>query len=257
MDFLEKLYSNENFGLYLVIAIAVLVVLFFIVLFLGKKDEKKTKELQVAKEKEKQLVENNATGPIAIKPIGEEVVSQQPKEEPIALEPITEAKVDETPLASEAIPTFKEVTNEVPLEVKADRGSNDIEVPVVNMPVIEPVKEEVKEVKPVISEKPFAFPTFETVEPDKIPEQVVNKEEIKPEIKPVIEEKPKMPNVFSSVYVNRNEEKKEEVKPVKPAPFELPKKIDLPKKAEEKKEEVKEVPSFLDQIETESYQIDK
>ncbi len=305
MDFLEKLYSNENFGLYLVIAIAVLVVLFFIVLFLGKKDEKKTKELQVAKEKEKQLVENNATGPIAIKPIGEEVVSQQPKEEPIALEPITEAKVDETPLASEAIPTFKEVTNEVPLEVKEEpqitnvnlteninntpeevddetkefdfealadainkelesikesknvEVSNDIEVPVVNMPVIEPVKEEVKEVKPVISEKPFAFPTFETVEPDKIPEQVVNKEEIKPEIKPVIEEKPKMPNVFSSVYVNRNEEKKEEVKPVKPAPFELPKKIDLPKKAEEKKEEVKEVPSFLDQIETESYQIDK
>ena len=32
MEFLEKLYSNENFGLYLVIAIDVLVVLFFIVL---------------------------------------------------------------------------------------------------------------------------------------------------------------------------------------------------------------------------------
>ena len=86
------------------------------------------------------------------------------------------------------------------------------------------------------------------------------KEEVKEEIKPVIEEKPKMPNVFSSVYVNPKEEKKEPevVKPAKPSvPFELPKKIDLPKKAEEKKEEVKEVPSFLDQIETESYQIDK
>ena len=306
MDFLEKLYSNENFGLYLVIAIAVLVVLFFIVLFLGKKDEKKTKEIKAAKEKEKQLVENNATGPIAITPVGEEVKPVEnnvvvepvvaPVEpvstnlEPVAFKPVEDVKPIENPQ-----PAFKEVTEEVPVEVHEEPKVEETQNVVLNennvmeeeaddetkefdfealadainkelesikesknevQKVEEPVVEEANNEKPVIEEKPFAFPTFETVEPDKIPEQVIPKEEVKP----VIPEKPKMPNVFSSVYVNPREEKKEPeiVKPAKAAvPFELPKMAELPKKAEVKKEEPKEVHSFLDEIEAESYQIDK
>ena len=302
MDFLEKLYSNENFGLYLVIAIAVLVVLFFIVLFLGKKDEKKTKEVKTAKEKEKQLVENNATGPVAITPVGEEVkpvennVEVKPPVVPVEpvstnLEPVAFKPIEDVKPIENTQPAFKEVTEEVPVEVHEEPKVEETQNVVLNennvmeeeaddetkefdfealadainkelesikeskneVPdVSEPVKEENNE-KPVIEEKPFAFPTFETVEPDKIPEQVMNEE--KEEIKPVIEEKPKMPNVFSSVYVNPKEEKSEPAKPS--VPFELPKMADLPKKAEEKKEEVKEVHSFLDDIEAESYQIDK
>ena len=49
--FLDKLYSNEYFGFYLIIAIIVLVILFLVVLFFGKKDQRKreieaTKKLQ-------------------------------------------------------------------------------------------------------------------------------------------------------------------------------------------------------------------
>ena len=312
MDFLEKLYSNENFGIYLVIAIAVLVVLFFIVLFLGKKDEKKTKELMEAKEKEKALVENNATGPIAIKPVGEQAANESPQTisnipenvaQPVINnkpEPITTVPTEEVKPVENSVPAFKEVTTEVPVEVKpveepiapeveetpnvilnesvnndediddetkefdfealADAINKELESikesKNVEMPSEPPVIEEPKiENTPVIEEKPFAFPNFETVEPDKVPEQVINKAD---EVKPVIEEKPKMPNVFTSVYVNRNEEKKEEVKPVKPAPFELPKKIDLPKKAENIEEKpIEKTHSFLADIEEESYQIDK
>ena len=46
MDFLESLYSIENFGIYLFIIIGILVVLFLVVLFFGRKDQKKRKELE-------------------------------------------------------------------------------------------------------------------------------------------------------------------------------------------------------------------
>ena len=39
-DFILKMYSNDNFTLYLTIALVVLIILFFIVLFFGKKDKK-------------------------------------------------------------------------------------------------------------------------------------------------------------------------------------------------------------------------
>ena len=44
MEFLEKLYEMENFGLYLFGVIGILIVLFMIVLILGKRDQKKSKE---------------------------------------------------------------------------------------------------------------------------------------------------------------------------------------------------------------------
>lgn len=57
MEFLENLYQNENFGLYLFIIIAILIVLFFIVLFLGKKDTPKpSKKVSPAP---KEPMENN------------------------------------------------------------------------------------------------------------------------------------------------------------------------------------------------------
>ena len=40
-DFIIELYSNENFPIYLGCIIAVLLVAFFVVLFLGRKDMKK------------------------------------------------------------------------------------------------------------------------------------------------------------------------------------------------------------------------
>ena len=48
MDFIYDLYQNDNFVLYLTIALVILVVLFVVVLFFGKKDQKleETKRLQ-------------------------------------------------------------------------------------------------------------------------------------------------------------------------------------------------------------------
>lgn len=43
MDFLKSLYSNDNFGMYLFIAISILVLAFLIILFFGKKDQKERK----------------------------------------------------------------------------------------------------------------------------------------------------------------------------------------------------------------------
>ena len=295
MDFLEQLYSMDNFGLYLVIAIAVLVVLFFIVLFMGSKDKKQSK-------KQNEVVENNepkptvVEAPTPVEPI-KPVEPVNPDLEPTMIIPNNEVKPEPvvfTPVESTPTPSvennvqaFKEVSEEKPLEVKEPPKEEKTENVVLNeevkeekevidehkefdfdalaeainkelesfkesKPVEQPISKPVKEeVKPVIEEKKFTFPTFETVEPDKIPEPMMNTE-LK-EVKPVIEEKPKpvMPNVFSSVYVNRD---KVEEKPVKPAAFELPKMADLPKKAEVKEPEIH---SVFDSIEEESYQINK
>ena len=48
MDFIYELYKNDNFTLYLTIALVVLIILFVIVFFFGKKDHKleETKRLQ-------------------------------------------------------------------------------------------------------------------------------------------------------------------------------------------------------------------
>ena len=47
-DFIYELYQNDNFTLYLTIALVILIILFVIVFFFGKKDEKleETKRLQ-------------------------------------------------------------------------------------------------------------------------------------------------------------------------------------------------------------------
>lgn len=60
MDFLSKLYSNENFGIILFAVISILVLVFLIVLFFGKKDQKDRKLAETNKiDLEKQEKENN------------------------------------------------------------------------------------------------------------------------------------------------------------------------------------------------------
>ncbi len=57
-EFLDKLYSYENFGLWLMISIIILVLLFIVILFLGKKD-KKNREIEATR-KLQQLNDENA-----------------------------------------------------------------------------------------------------------------------------------------------------------------------------------------------------
>lgn len=91
-DILLKLYAVENFGTYISIAIAVLVVLFFIILFLGKK-EKEYMERVVAPEEKIANINSEVNIP-PVMPV--DVTAVTPAPAPAA---------------------FKEVSTQVPLEV--------------------------------------------------------------------------------------------------------------------------------------------
>lgn len=241
-DFLESLYQIENFGIYLFVFIGVLIVLFLVILFFGKKDAIKNEDKEVKPEES---------------PKQEEVIA--PAEEKPLFKEMTEPVVMQT----------KEIKPEEPLQTVNNVLNEDIGItPIQN--IEEPVKEEqdvpkeekefdfdalaaaiTKELEsieqkenttesPVLEEQeeaPLHFdePTPSSVEPKEEIKEEPKVEEKKEEVKP----KKVMPTVFSSVYVNRSveepkilkEEHKEEVQeePVLKAKIELPKKIDLPK----------------------------
>ncbi len=87
-DFLNRLYSYEYFGTYLMIAIAVLVLLFVIVLLFGKKDQKK-REIEETKRLQQ------VTGEIAFK--------QEEKKEPVEVPMPSEVKLTNEQLENDTI----------------------------------------------------------------------------------------------------------------------------------------------------------
>lgn len=239
MDFLESLYSIDNFGIYLFIIIGVLVVLFLLVLFFGKKDQKKRKDLEEKLEQTKAMSQDafkEVTEPVAVEPAASETLNSEPEAvmpvapvEPVApLEttdnqmPTTNAVLNSEIITPEAKPEVKEEPKkEFDFDALADAISKELADLEKSTPA--PVKEEAvmepKEVTPV---------HFEARPREMVSEPVVTKEE-------VVEEKPRVvtPQVFSSVYVNREkEEVKPEVEEVKKAPIDLPKMVDLPKRVD-------------------------
>ena len=247
MDFLESLYSIDNFGIYLFIIIGLLVVLFLVVLFFGKKDQKKRKELEEKLEQTK----------ISSKDAFEEVTPVTPVEVPE--EPV-EVK-EEEPVVQPPEPTVLPTTNVV-LNDNLEMVSNETEE---TQPepankefdfdaLADAINKELSSMEKNTEEEPVLQPVVPpVVEP--VEETPVLPQEKEPEIAPVLEEKkedvrpkPVMPAVFSSVYVNREKEepKKEGEMPTEaPAPvrpqIELPKMMDLPKKAHDTEPVVKPV----------------
>ncbi len=252
-DFLEKLYSIENFGIYLFVVIGILIVLFLIILFFGKKDAKKRKEL----EKEKKDTVKEESTPL-FQEAGEQVKVEAPVVTPPAVEEdplstvnqvLNENNFVETQVTNEVLNENLTVEPEIPKEEKefdfdalAAAISKELES-IEKTEEVNPIKEE-KPVLPKEEEAPLRYQVFEPVQEKNsenhvaIPEtsQTVVKEENVEPVKP----KPVMPKVFSSVYVNRDlEEPKvtegvkvsepEVVTPVAPK-IELPKIMDLPKK---------------------------
>ena len=269
MKFLENLYEMENFGLYLFAIIGILIVLFMIVLLLGKRDEKKRKE------EEKKEIEND-TNVTQDTNITQETNTKVEDEQnstnfafhdeviPSPVEAPVSAPVQNVTLEEESIPEVKEpvftttnsVLNDDVPSIEHEEQPKLEETPVVNVvteettPKIEaPVKEfdfdalasaisrelesiEKKEI-PKVEEPKTINSNFKTYEPVDLEAKEEIKEEVKNEpVKP----RPVMPTVFSSVYVNREKEVKEpekkEEQPVKPS-FDLPKMVDLPKKVDE------------------------
>lgn len=248
MKFLENLYEMENFGLYLFAIIGILIVLFMIVLLLGKRDEKKRKE------EEKKEIENN-TNVTQDTNITQETNNTQETNTkvedeqnstsfafhdevvPSPVEAPVSAPVQNVTLEEESIPEVKEpvftttnsVLNDDVPSIEHEEQPKLEETPVVNVvteettPKIEaPVKEfDFDALANAISRE------LESIEKKEIPKveepKTINsnfktyepvdleaKEELKEEVKnEPVKPRPVMPTVFSSVYVNREKEVKE------------------------------------------------
>ena len=255
-NFLNNLYSYDNFGIYLIIAIVILVILFFLILFFGKKD-KKNRELEETKrlqklnpdlfklddEKDKvESIQENKIEEEEIKPIineeesiidnGPTIINENISEnnEAEEIKPIL-TKEEEKPL----------VIEEEPLIIKEKKEEELPEIPAYNPSEIakevEEIKEENKEVEHINE-----------------PEEKV--------------EKTTTPNVevFSSVYVPKEEIPKDEEEKLvidnDDDEFELPAlKTDEEEELISESQKQKENNSFssvdLDSIAGESYNINK
>lgn len=202
MKFLENLYEIENFGIYLFVVIGILIVMFLVVLFFGKKDAEKQSEAKEAfKDIEKEM-------PLDVSSPKEEPVIPAPVEASALKEEIPPVAVNQVLNGEEQESPKEEVVQEKEFDFDALAAAISKE-----LDSIDTKKEEV--VKPVIEEKEEVLvPLYE---PEK-----------KRETKPV------MPEVFSSVYVNREKETpvEEKSQSVSKPPVDLPKKMELPKRAE-------------------------
>lgn len=184
MEFLDKIYGYEHFGIILFSVIAILIVLFMIILFFGKKDEKK-KEIERTQKLAAEELQNN----LATDTFKEEVVEPQaidvtksiipPIENalafPISSEPVVESKeskLEETPIVNPLdikpnIPVFEPV---IPSTPELPEIESVPVTPVVNEPVVAPVLEPATEPKLMTQQvEEVVIPKVESV----IPKEVV------------------------------------------------------------------------------------
>ncbi len=232
MDFLEGLYEIENFGIYLFVVIGLLIMAFLFVLFFGKKDAKKQESKDLVNKEEMALPQD-----VPVKT--EETVIPVPVEANINVEEnhavITnqvlngndEEKEHESEVVQEKEFDFDALAAAISKELESIDKQPSEEAP---RPVIEEKEDDLSHL-------------FEPVKvEDTIPVNVENKVEAEKEVPKVEEERekprPVMREVFSSVYVNREKETpktEEKIEPVgrgfNPS-MDLPKKIELPKRAE-------------------------
>lgn len=230
MEFLESLYSIENFGIYLFVIIGILVILFLLVLFLGKKDQKRRKDLEEKLEQTK----------VGTRNAFQEVSVENTLEVPVNNEEVktTDDSVNSTStLTGNAVLNSDLVSNNVSEEIKEEpKKEFDFDA------LADAISKELADIDNLENQKNANEANvslnndFNHVEPIKT-EPAVNsnlnvKEDINTqEVKP----RPVMPSVFSSVYVNREKEEPK-VTPVQNSEIELPKMVDLPKKAVETQE---------------------
>lgn len=302
MDFIYELYQNDNFVLYLTIALVILIVLFVLVLIFGKRDQKleETKRLQkidvdAFKEEKKDEVKV-------------EVPAKEPEE--IKTEKIEEVKEEIKPVTTEEPKVAKSIFDDTQVLPIADKVENRAADEEIKVTTFEPIKVEEKQEEPVVEEankkevnkplidieeesKPINIKELDEINFDDINlekdlgelENIKNEfDSIKiPEVKEVKEEKKEekviernetkpfkpSPQVFSSVFVKKEEpvveEVKEEIKTEEKPKVNLfsiqddEEEIELPplKSTEEKKEETKEEVKIFsfDDISGETYNI--
>lgn len=263
-DILNKIYSYEYFGFYLILAIIVLVVLFLIILFFGKKDQK-NREIEATKK---------------LQQISEDTFKEEETSKELEInDSIKEGVLEDTIVVPniEEVPTLNyiEDNEEIPEPVlPKEEVKNVIE----DTTIMEPLLEKVEE-KPLVFENTNVFNNefvneVKHEEVKDVKEEVINEEIEVPKfnfeeiVKEVEDTKTTNTNtfksepVFSSVYVKPKEEVKEEKVeiPVEKALEDLAFELPSLKKEEQKEEEI-EVPILkdynLDELSGETYTINK
>ena len=250
-EFLNKLYSYDNFAIYLIISIVVLVLLFFIILFYGKKDQKK-REIEATKKLEQINNENTFKEDSIVEKVevpntkeqleNDTIIVPTIEDIPIIDNNITEINnnenttVNETPkfeLPSENVPvTNEEIIPSIDVPIEPEKPVEEPLLEITQKPeeIVVPTIEAKPEITPIhsgVEEKPLVFNEINEIETNEIKMPTI--EETKEEVSvPVFnlnevvrnaqetkkEEQPisKRPEVFSSVYVTpKNEEIKEPV----------------------------------------------
>lgn len=280
MDTIYRLYSNNYFGIGLLMVIAILAFSFLIILFFGKKDEKKRKQ-----EKLEQSNNEITTNPEVVKEENNEVLEEHIEEndlQPISItDPENEIKVEEPVIVEPSItpidiPTVEEQTEfiETPVEemddfvtknlvlntdyINEDNTLEDnIEVPntpsdiynldsIINESNEEPNIASEESIDDVLNKYDISTPVDNNSEDHQEEYNFIPIEEVEQDTpkEPEVIEPRKSGAPFSSVYLTKEEAnaKEEPVLPVEEKEeekrattfqrptFDLPKRVDLPKR---------------------------
>ena len=231
MDFIYELYQNDNFVLYLTIALVILIILFVLVLIFGKHDQKleetrklqkievdnafkeekkdpvklesansktESEELEIPK-KAKSIFDDTQVLPISKEPETNSLESRDEKDENVevtSFKPAEETKKDLEPLKEEKVSKPKplidieEESKPINLEQLEKNSFDDISLD---------LEKELSELESIKKE-------FNDIELPESKKEIV-KEETKKENKPY----KSGPQVFSSVFVNKEKDEEKQV----------------------------------------------
>lgn len=233
MDFLTTLYSNENFGIILFTSISILVLIFLVILFFGKKDKKETIAKEVTNIENNQ---DNKPSEVAFGTIEEPVRLEtqvnnegfeQMEDVPPVPEPINYNASEDLPATEEEIPAPPKTD----FDFDALAASISKELESIGIKEAEHKPDEQKEqVEMMEEENHFSNPEVTLYDAPKqetvsFPPRMERAEEEMQKKEPTVISNPSQ---FSSVYVSNQEEKME----VTPEPMPVNPKIDLPKPIE-------------------------
>lgn len=210
MDFIYELYKSDNFVMILSIVLVVLVLLFVLVFIFGKKDQKleETKRLQKLEMDTFKKEKDNDDVKLEV-PVSESVVPVAPVE--VMTEP---TPIEEKPISNEdanmvvfepeekpsIIPLEDEVENKIPVMPKPLFSDNEEEESPISINDLPVLNEEDKKMESGLNTLESIKNEFDKIEIPEVKDEPLIKEETSEKVfKP-------SPQIFSSVYVNKNEE---------------------------------------------------
>ena len=207
MDFIYELYKSDNFVMILSIVLVVLVLLFVVVYIFGKKDQKleETKRLQklemdTFKEEKKDDVKLEV-------PVSEEIVPVEVEEKSTPMEEVKPISNEEASMVvfepkkeASVIPEEDETEKDIPVMLKplfSDYEEEESPISINDLPVL---NEEDKKMESGLNTLESIKNEFDKIEIPEVKDEPLIKEEKEERVfKP-------SPQIFSSVYVNKNEE---------------------------------------------------